>query len=259
MTKAKIFLLCATLLGASALFAKDGKLIVGATPEPHAVILEQVVKPLKDRGIALEIREFNDYVIPNMALDDDSIDANFFQHQPYLDSFNAEKNTQLISIAKIHLEPMGVYSMKIKNLAQIKNGATIAIPNDPSNGARALKILEKEGLITLQKKELPHIHDIIENPKNIIFKELDAPQLSRILDEVDAAVINTNFAMLGNLNPLKDAIAIESKDSPYANIVVVKEGNQNDPDLKALVEVLQSDLVKNFILEQYKGAILPSF
>ncbi len=253
----KLFTFVVGFLLGSNLFA--GTIIVGATPEPHAVILEQVIKPLKDKGVNLEIREFNDYVIPNMALDDGSISANFFQHQPYLDSFNAEKKTRLVPVAKVHLEPMGVYSQRIKNLKDIKTNAVVAIPNDPSNGSRALKILAKEGLITLKDVPLPSVLDITANSKKLTFKELDAPQLPRVLGEVDIAIINTNFALLANLNPLHDAIAIEDKNSPYANIVVVKKGNENNPDIKALVEVLQSDSIRDFINNHYKGAIIPSF
>lgn len=251
--------LFAVLLAFVPLHAKNGKLIVGATPEPHAIMLEQIVAPLKEQGVTLEIREFNDYVIPNMALDDGSIDVNFFQHKPYLDSFNREKGTKLIAIAAIHLEPMGVYSEKIKNLKELKNGATIAIPNDPSNGARALRILEKQGLIALKSGDLISVTDITKNPHKLRFKELDAPQLPRVLPEVDAAIINTNFAMLANLNPLKDAIALESTDSPYANVVVVKSGNENDPDIVKFVKTLQSDFMRDFINKHYNGAILPSF
>lgn len=252
-------ILFATLLAFVPLHAKNGKVIVGATPEPHAVMLEQIVAPLKKQGIALEIREFNDYVIPNMALDDGSIDVNFFQHKPYLESFNREKGTKLVAIAAIHLEPMGVYSEKIKSLKELKNGATSAIPNDPSNGARALRILEKEGLIALKSGEIISVADITKNPHKLHFKELDAPQLPRVLAEVDAAIINTNFAMLANLNPLNDAIALESTDSPYANVVVVKSGNENDPDIIKFVDALQSETMRAFIAEHYQGAILPSF
>ena len=252
-------ILFATLLALVPLHAKNGKVIIGATPEPHAVMLEQIVAPLKKQGVTLEIREFNDYVIPNMALDDGSIDVNFFQHKPYLESFNREKGTKLIAIAAIHLEPMGVYSEKIKSLKELKNGATIAIPNDPSNGARALRILLKEALIPLKSGKLLTVAVITKNPHKLRFKELDAPQLPRVLPEVDAAIINTNFAMLANLNPLNDAIALEATYSPYANVVVVKSGNENDPDIAKLVKALQSDTMRGFIREHFKGAILPSF
>lgn len=239
---------------------KMEKLIVGATPEPHAVMLEQVKETLAKEGITLEIKEFTDYVTPNKSLDDGSLDANFFQHKPYLDSFNKEHNTKLISIAGIHLEPMGVYSKKIKSLEELKEGDMISLPNDPSNGARALRILEANGLIKLQEGvELPSVQDITENPKNLKFKEMDAPQLARALSDVSASVINTNFALLAGLNPLNDAIALESKDSPYVNIIAVQSGKENDARIQKLKESLQSEAMREFILEKYKGAILPSF
>ncbi|WP_416860764.1 MetQ/NlpA family ABC transporter substrate-binding protein [Helicobacter ganmani] len=236
------------------------KLIVGATPEPHAVMLEKVKETLAKEGITLEIKEFTDYVTPNKSLDDGSLNANFFQHKPYLDSFNKEHKTNLVSVAGIHLEPMGVYSKKIKNLDELKEGDMISLPNDPSNGARALRILEANGLIKLQENvELPSVQNIIENPKNLKFKEMDAPQLVRALGDVSASVINTNFALLAGLNPLNDAIALESKDSPYVNIIVVKGGNEKDARIQKLIHSLQSEEMRQFILDQYKGAILPSF
>lgn len=236
------------------------KIIVGATPEPHAIILEQIKPILAQQGVELEIKEFTDYVTPNKSLDDGSLDANFFQHKPYLDAFNKEHKTNLTSVAGVHIEPMGVYSASIKSLEELKEGDLISIPNDPSNGARALRILEKNGLITLRDGvELVSVQDIVQNPKGISFKELDAPQLARALGDVSASVINTNFALLAGLNPLNDAIVIEDKDSPYANILVVKEGNQNNPHLKKLIEALQSEDVREFIIEKYEGAILPSF
>lgn len=239
---------------------KTEKLIVGATPEPHAVMLEQVKATLADEGIVLEIKEFTDYVTPNKSLDDGSLDANFFQHKPYLDSFNKEHGTKLISVAGIHLEPMGVYSKTLKSLDELKEGDLISLPNDPSNGARALRILEANTLIKLKEGvELASVQDIVENPKNLKFKEMDAPQLARALDDVSASVINTNFALLAGLNPLNDAIALESKDSPYVNIVAVKSGKEQDARIQKLIEVLQSESMKQFILDHYKGAILPSF
>ncbi len=239
--------------------SKSEKLIVGATPEPHAVILEQIKPLLEKDGITLEIKEFTDYVTPNKSLDDGSLHANFFQHKPYLDSFNSEHKTNLISVAGIHIEPMGVYSKKIKSLDELKEGDLISLPNDPSNGARALRILEKQGLIKLKDVPLASIQDITDNPKNLQFKEIDAPQLTRTLDDVSVSVINTNFALLAGLNPLNDAIALEDKDSPYVNVLVVKSGNENNPNIQKLIKALQSEDVKQFIIDQYKGAILPSF
>lgn len=236
------------------------KIIVGATPEPHAMILEQIKPLLTKDGIEIEIKEFTDYVTPNKSLDDGSLDANFFQHKPYLDSFNKEHKTNLVSVAGIHIEPMGIYSKNIKNLDELKEGDLISLPNDPSNGARALRILEKNGLIKLKDGvELASVQDIVENSKGLKFKEMDAPQLARALGDVSASVINTNFALLAGLNPLNDAIAIEDKDSPYANILVVKAGNENNPNIQKLISALQSEEVRKFIMDTYKGAILPSF
>ncbi|WP_299549641.1 MetQ/NlpA family ABC transporter substrate-binding protein [uncultured Helicobacter sp.] len=236
------------------------KIIVGATPEPHAMILEQIKPLLAKDGVEIEIKEFTDYVTPNKSLDDGSLDANFFQHKPYLDSFNKEHKTNLVSVAAVHIEPMGVYSKSIKSLDELKDGDLISLPNDPSNGARALRILEKNALIKLKDGvELVSVQDIVENPKNLKFKEMDAPQLARALGDVSASVINTNFALLAGLNPLNDALVIEDKDSPYANILVVKAGNENNPNLQKLINALQSEEVRKFIMDTYKGAILPSF
>lgn len=232
---------------------------VGATPVPHSEILE-VVKPLlKAKGYELEIVEFTDYVTPNIAVDEGELDANFFQHTPYLLEFNKSKNTKLVKTVNVHLEPMGLYSNKIKSLDELADGATIAVPNDPTNGSRALDVLVKEGLLKFKDVQFKTAIDIIENPKNLKIKELDAPQLPRVLDEVDAAIINTNYALAVDLNPTKDALVIESKDSPYANILVVREGNENKDYIKALDEVLTSKEVKEFIATKYKGSIVEAF
>mgnify|MGYP001408553045 CR=1 FL=1 len=239
--------------------AKKTVIKVGATPVPHAEILE-VIKPLlKKKGYDLQIVEFTDYVTPNIAVDEDELDANFFQHTPYLTEFNSNKNTNLVKTVGVHLEPMGLYSKKIKSLDELEDGATIAVPNDPTNESRALDILEKQGLMKFKELALKTALDVIENPKNIQLKELDAPQLPRVLDEVDAAIINTNYALSADLNPTEDAIVIESKDSPYVNIVAVKKGNENKDYIKALDAALNSDEVKQFIIEKYKGSIVPAF
>jgi len=232
---------------------------IGATPVPHVEILEFAKPLLKAKGYDLEIVEFTDYVTPNISVDEGGLDANFFQHLPYLVEFNANKNTELIKTVNVHLEPMGLYSKKIKSLSDLKDGATIAVPNDPTNESRALDILVKQGLLTFNDVKLKTIVDIKTNPKNLKIKELDAPQLPRVLDEVDAAIINTNYALAADLNPLKDAILLESKDSPYANIVVVKKGNENKEYIKALNEVLNSKEVKEFILTKYQGSIVEAF
>lgn len=245
---------------ASSSSQETGKIIVGATPEPHALILERVKPLLAKDGVELEIKEFTDYVTPNKSLDDGSLNANFFQHKPYLDSFNQEHKTNLVSVAGVHIEPMGVYSKSIKSLDELKEGDLISLPNDPSNGARALRILEKNALIKLKDGvELVSVQDIVENPKGLKFKEMDAPQLARALGDVSASVINTNFALLAGLNPLNDAIVIEDKDSPYANILVVRAGDEENPNIQKLIKALQSEEVRKFIVDTYKGAILPSF
>ncbi|MGB6328958.1 MAG: MetQ/NlpA family ABC transporter substrate-binding protein [Halarcobacter sp.] len=232
---------------------------VGATPVPHVEILE-VVKPLlKAKGYELEIVEFTDYVTPNIAVDEGQLDANFFQHMPYLNEFNKTKNTKLVKTVSVHLEPMGLYSKKIKSLDELEDGATIAVPNDPTNESRALDILEKKGFLKFKEAQFKTALDIIENPKNLKIKELDAPQLPRVLDEVDAAIINTNYALSADLNPIKDALVLESKDSPYANILVVREGNEDKDYIKALNEVLNSKEVKEFIASKYKGSIVEAF
>ncbi|AFK87567.1 MULTISPECIES: MetQ/NlpA family ABC transporter substrate-binding protein [Thermoanaerobacterium] len=240
---------------------KTTKIVVGATPNPHAEILN-VVKPiLAKEGIDLEIKEFTDYVTPNTALVDKQIDANFFQHVPYLEDFEKKNNVKLVPLVKVHVEPMGAYSKKIKSKDELKDGATVAVPNDATNEGRALLLLQKEGLIKLKDPngltQTPR--DIVDNPKHLKIVELEAPQLPRTLQDVDLAIINTNFALEANLNPLKDAIFMEDKNSPYANVLVVREDNQNDPAIQKLAKALNSDEVKKFIEDKYKGAIVPAF
>lgn len=268
----KFTLAGAVALGLTACDSKDTKKVeetktevkqtvikIGATPVPHVEILEAVKPLLKAKGYDLQIVEFTDYVTPNIAVNEGELDANFFQHLPYLEEFNKNKNTDLVKTVNVHLEPMGLYSNKIKALSELEDGATIAVPNDPTNESRALDILVKEGLLTFKDVDFKTVVDIVENPKNLKIKELDAPQLPRVLDEVDAAIINTNYALAANLNPLKDALVIESKDSPYANIVVVKKGNENKDSIKALNEVINSSEIKKFINEKYQGSIVEAF
>ncbi|MGF7400246.1 MetQ/NlpA family ABC transporter substrate-binding protein [Thermoanaerobacterium thermosaccharolyticum] len=240
---------------------KMTKIVVGATPNPHAEILN-VVKPiLAKEGVDLEIKEFTDYVTPNTALNDKQIDANFFQHVPYLEDFEKKNNMKLVPLVKVHVEPMGAYSKKIKSKDEIKDGATVAVPNDATNEGRALLLLQKQGLIKLKDPngltQTPR--DIVDNPKHLKIVELEAPQLPRTLQDVDLAIINTNFALEANLNPLKDAIFMEDKDSPYANVLVVRPDNQNDPAIQKLAKALNSEEVKKFIEDKYKGAIVPAF
>ncbi|AGZ81823.1 MetQ/NlpA family ABC transporter substrate-binding protein [Campylobacter fetus] len=251
----------AALLASSLISAAFGEVIkVGATPVPHAEILEFIKPELKKAGYDLEIKVFNDYVIPNIAVEDGDLDANFFQHIPYLNEFNANKGTHLVKTVGVHLEPMGVYSKKLKSLKDLKDGAIVSIPNDPTNESRALDVLVTAKLIEIDTNaKLRTPLDITKNPKNLKFKEIEAATLPRTLDDVDIAVINTNFAMNANLNPTKDALLIESKESPYVNIVVVKDGNQNSKKIKALDSAINTDAVKKFILDTYKGAVVPAF
>ena len=235
---------------------------IGATPAPHAEILEQIKPDLKAQGVNLEIIEFNDYVQPNIALNDKELDANFFQHEPYLNDFVKEhKEMKLKNAGGIHVEPMGIYSHKIKDLSELPEGATVSIPNDPTNGGRALLLLQKAGLIQLKDGTGAEatLQDITGNPKNLTIREVEAAQLPRTLDDVDISIINTNFALNADLNPMKDALFIEDKDSPYVNIVTVRDGDENRDDIKKLLAALKSDKVKKFILDKYTGAIVPAF
>ena len=251
-------LLAAAVVAALSFNANAGDLKIGATPVPHAEILEFAKPILAKEGVNLEIIEFNDYVQPNLATDDGSIDANYFQHKPYLDSFNKDHNLNLVSVAAIHIEPIGLYSKKIKNIDQLKDGATIAIPNDPTNCGRALILLANKGLIKLKdiNNVSSTVFDIVENKKNLKFVELEAAILPRSISDVDAAIINTNFAIPANLNPLKDAIILEGADSPYANIIATREDNTQNEDLQKLVKFLQSQEAKDFINNKYNGAIV---
>ena len=235
---------------------------VGATPVPHAEILEDIKSDLQSQGVTLEIVEFNDYVQPNIALNDKELDANFFQHEPYLNDFVKEHTEmKLKNAGGVHVEPMGIYSTKIKSLDELPFGANVSIPNDATNGGRALLLLDKAGLITLREgvAETATVQDIISNNNDIHIQEIEAAQLPRTLDDVDISVINTNFAMNANLNPVNDALFMEDKTSPYVNIVTVRDGDESRPEIQALVKTLQSEKVKNFINEKYKGAIVPAF
>ncbi|EQB2291877.1 MetQ/NlpA family ABC transporter substrate-binding protein [Campylobacter upsaliensis] len=252
-------LLLASFVGFTLNLNAAEKIVVAATPVPHAEILNQAKEDLEKEGYTLEVKEFTDYVLPNLATDNGEVDANFFQHTPYLEEFNKSKGTKLVKVANIHIEPMAVYSKKYKNFNELKDGAKIAVPNDPTNESRALDIIAKTGLVSFNDKALKTPIDITQNPKNIKFIELKAAQLPRALSDVDVAVINSNYALLANLNPVKDSIFIEDKDSPYANILVVKEGKEQDPKIKALTKALQSEKIKKFIEEKYNGAVIPAF
>lgn len=233
---------------------------VAATPVPHADLLEVIKPDLEDEGIKLKIVEVDDYNLPNRLLFEKQIDANFFQHKPYLDEQNERFGYNLVPLIAIHIEPLGIYSKKITSLDQLKEGSLVAIPSDPTNEARALNLLAEVGLIKLKPLKnisLATVYDIDENPKNLKIEEVDAAFLPRTLSDVDLAVIPVNFALQANLNPGEDAIVLESKDSPYANIVVIRGGEEDRKELQKLKEALQSDKLRLYIEEKYKGAILP--
>ena len=252
---------CGSDSASSGSSSKNTTVTVGATPVPHGEILNEIKPLLAKEGVDLKVVEFTDYVKPNLAFNDKELDANFFQHSPYLDKFNSEHGTKLKAIAKIHVEPMGIYSHKIKDLKDLPDGAKVAIPNDPTNGGRALLILQSAGLIGLKDggNITSTVQDVEKNDKHLQFVELEAAQIPRSIDDVDIALINTNFAMEAGLNPLKDALFLEPKDSPYANVLVIREGDENRPEIQKLVKALQSPEVKKFIEDKYQGAILPSF
>lgn len=240
-------------------------LTVGATPNPHAEILAQVKDDLAAEGIDLVVKEYSDYVVPNTAVEEGDLDANYFQHTPYMEKFNEENGTHLVSVGKIHYEPMGIYPGLTKTLEELPDGATIAVPNDATNEARALQLLAAQSLIELKEDAGLNAtpNDITSNPKNLQFKELEAAMLPQTASEVDLSVINSNFAMEGGMNPATDSLASEDADSEaaqtFANIVAVKEGHENDPAIQALVKALQSDKVKEYIEKTYSGAVVAVF
>ena len=240
-------------------------LTVGATPNPHAEILAQVKDDLAAEGIDLVVKEYSDYVVPNTAVEEGDLDANYFQHTPYREEFNEKNGTHLVSVGKVHYEPMGIYPGLTKTLEELKDGATIAVPNDTTNEARALQLLAAQGLIELKEDAGLNAtpNDITSNPKNLQFKELEAAMLPQTASEVDLSVINSNFAMEGGMNPATDSLASEDADSEaaqtFANIIAVKEGHENDPAIQALVKALQSDKVKEYIEKTYSGAVVAVF
>lgn len=237
---------------------------VAASPTPHAEILKVAKDVLAEQGITLEIEEFTDYIQPNMVTEDGQVDANYFQHITYLNDFNEENGTHLVSVADLHYEPFGIYAGKTASLEELPDGAVIGVPNDPTNEGRALLLLQQEGLITLKEGVglTATKLDIAENPKNLDIQELEAAQLPRSLDSLDLAVINGNYALQAGLNAA-DALAVESTDGEaaqaYVNVLVVKEGRENDPAIQALVEALKSDEVKAFMEENWPGAVVPMF
>lgn len=236
---------------------------VAASPTPHAEILEQVKPILAEQGIDLVITEYGDYIVPNTAVDEGDEDANYFQHTPYLEQFNAENGTDLVSAGKIHYEPMGIYAGKTASLEELPDGATIAVPNDATNEARALQLLAAQGLIEIDPEAGLNAtpNDITSNPKNLEFTELDAAMIPNTIEEFDLNVINSNYALQAGLNPAEDALASEDAASDaaqtYANIVAVKAGHENDPAIVALVDALHSEEIQEFINTTYAGSVLP--
>ncbi|MBP9743543.1 MAG: methionine ABC transporter substrate-binding protein [Burkholderiales bacterium] len=246
-------------------------IIIGASAVPHAEILQQIKPQLKAQGIDLQIKEFNDYVQPNLLTEQKQLDANFFQHRPYLAQFNKEHGTNLVELTSVQLEPIGVYASNnpklnnfiiAKSAAQLPRGMIVGIPNDTTNEGRALLLLQANGIIKIDSSaKYPTKKNIKSNPYDIVIKELEPAMLPRVLKggQIDLAVINSNYALLANINPLKDAVFIESADSPYVNIVVVRPDELGMPKMKALITALHSILVRNFIDKTYKGAVIPAF
>lgn len=249
----------ATLAGAA--LAQDKPIKVGVTAGPHAQIFEQVKKVAERDGLKIQVVEFSDYVQPNAALAAGDLDANSYQHKPYLDQQVKDRGYKLVSAAYTVNFPIGIYSKKVKSLKDLKDGARFGIPNDPTNGGRVLLVLQDQGLIKLKPgaglKATPL--DVVENPKKIRFVELDAAQLPRSLDDLDASAINTNYAIPAGLNPGKDAIAQEGAKSPYVNIIAVREQDKDKPWVAKLVKAYHSDEVRKFVQTEFKGAVVPGF
>lgn len=253
--------LIAAFAAVAAFSAHAETLTVAASPVPHAEILEFVKPALAKEGVDLKVKVFTDYIQPNAQVAEKRLDANFFQHQPYLDEFNKAKGTSLVAVTGVHLEPLGAYSSKIKKIEELPGGANVVIPNDATNGGRALLLLAKAGVITLKDPTniLSTIKDIAQNPKDLKFRELEAATIPRVLTQVDLALINTNYALEAKLDPSKDALVIEGNDSPYVNILVSRADNKDSDAMKKLAAALHSPEVKQFITEKYKGAVLPAF
>nr|WP_282201354.1 MetQ/NlpA family ABC transporter substrate-binding protein [Collibacillus ludicampi] len=240
----------------------DNKLVIGVTAGPHEQIMEKVKEVAKKDGLDIEIKVFNDYVMPNIALSEKELDANSFQTKPYLEQFKKDRHLDLVDVFNTVTFPMGIYSNKIKNIKDIPNGAKLGVPNDPVNEERALQLFEKAGVIKMKQDNTGnHLtpKNIVENPKNVQFVELEASQIPRQLDELTAAAINTNFAIEHGFLPSRDAIFMEGKDSPYVNLVAVRTENKNDPVIKKLEKAYHSPEVKAFIEKQFKGSVIPSW
>lgn len=238
----------------------EGPLLVGATAVPHAEILEHIKPLLAAQGVEIEIKVFNDYVQPNTQLAERRLDVNYFQTKPYLDEFNASRGSDLVTVAGVHVEPLGAYSRRFRSLDQLPNGAEVAVPNDASSIGRALILLQRAGLVRLKDPADPlqTLRDVVDNPRNLRFRELESATLPRVLDQVDMAVINTNYALDAGLRPKTDALALEGADSPYVNYLVARPDNRTDPRIVALAAMLRSQAVKDFIAARYDGAVIPA-
>lgn len=248
------------LIAVAALPLQAQILKVAATPVPHAEILEFVKPALAAEGIKLDIKVFTDYVQPNVQLAEGRLDANFFQTRPYLAAFNAARGTTLVELGAVHIEPFGAYSRKVTSLDDLRQGATVVIPNEATNAGRALLLLQTAGLVTLKPgadvSATPR--DIVDNPKRLKIRELEAATLPRVLGQVDLALINTNYALEAGLNPVKDALVIEDADSPFVNVLVGRSDDANAVALKKLAAALRSDEVRQFIKQRYDGAVVPA-
>ncbi|WP_160288471.1 MetQ/NlpA family ABC transporter substrate-binding protein [Pseudomonas knackmussii] len=257
----KLLLLTAIAAAFSTSAFANEKLVVAATPIPHAEILELIKPTLAKEGVDLEVKVFTDYVQPNVQVAEKHLDANYFQTKPYLDNFNKGKGTHLVTVTGVHVEPFGGYSKKYKSLSELPDGATVALPNEGSNSGRALILLQKAGLIKLKdpSNALATPKDIAENPKHLKFKELESALLPRVLDQVDLDLINTNYALEAKLNPVKDALVLEDRNSPYVNYLVARPDNKDSDALKKLAAALNSPEVKTFIEKKYDGAVVPAF
>lgn len=249
----------ALLVLSSSAFAAE-KIVLGVTPFPAKEIADVAKEVLAKQGYELDIKEFTDFVQPNFALEDKSLDANFFQHIPYLENMKSEKKLDIVPLVKVHLLPIGIYSQKVSSLKDVKEKSVVAVPNDPTNGFRAYKLLEREGLLKMKPGNKLTAADIVENPKKLKIRELEAPQLPRTLPDTTISVINMNFAVDAGLNPSKDALALESKDSPYAVVLACRSGDKDSAKIKALAKALNSPEVKKFINEKLSAkGVIPAF
>lgn len=236
------------------------QLTVGATAVPHAEILEHVKPILAEQGVELEIKTFQDYVLPNKNLVEGELDANYFQHIPWMESSNEENGWNIVDVVGVHIEPLGAYSDKYESIEEIPDGATVAVTNASGEQDRFVRLLEANGLITLSEGEGDKtLQDIVENPKNLQFEQVENAMLPRVLPDVDLAIINTNYALEADLNPVEDALFIEGKDSPYVNVLAINEGDEDKPGIQELADALTSDDVRQFIEEKYDGAVVPAF